>query len=188
MANNRSRTAAKATKTAETASPAEAAKTAEVIYENAHIVPKEIDPHQYITVKNGFHGELVYRSARTGELFTWNSFGSEQEMELQELRNAKNTAKDFFINNWFMFGQDDSWVIDYLGLERYYRYAVGVDGFDEIFRKTPAEIKKIVKELSAGQKKSMAYRAADMISSGEIDSRKVIAALEDALGVELIEK
>ena len=160
----------------------------EAVYENERIVPKEIDQHQYITVKNGFHGALVYRSARTGEMFTWNSFGAEQEMELQELRNAKNTAKDFFINNWFMFGPDDSWVIDYLGLERYYRYAVGVDGFDEIFRKTPAEIKKIVKEMSAGQKKSMAYRAADLIASGEIDSRKVIAALEDALGVELIEK
>ena len=102
----------------------------EEVYENERIVPKEIDPHQYITVKNGFHGTLVYRSARTGEMFTWNRFGAEQEMELQELRNAKNTAKDFFINNWFMFGPDDSWVIDYLGLERYYRYAVGVDGFD----------------------------------------------------------
>ena len=45
-----------------------------------------------------------------------------------------------------------------------------------------------MKEMSAGQKKSMAYRAADLIASGEIDSRKVIAALEDALGVELIEK
>lgn len=152
------------------------------------IVPKEIDLHQYITVRNGFHGVLVYRSRRTGELFTWDGFGTEQEIELQELRNAKNTSKDFFINNWFMFDDDFKWVIGYLGLNQYYRYAVDVDGFDEIFTKTPAEIKKIVKEMSDGQKKSLVYRATDMIASGEIDSRKVIAALEDALGVELIEK
>lgn len=152
------------------------------------IVPKEIDLHQYITVKNGFHGVLVYCSRRTGETFTWDSFGAEQEIELQELRNAKSSAKDFFINNWFMFDDEFKWVIDYLGLGQYYRYAVDVEGFDEIFKQTPAAIKKVVKEMSGGQKNSLAYRARDMIASGEIDSRKVIAALEDALGIDLIEK
>lgn len=42
--------------------------------------------------------------------------------------------------------------------------------------------------MSAGQKKSIAYRAIEMIADGEIDSRKTIAALEEALGIELIEK
>lgn len=152
------------------------------------IVPREIDLHQYITVKNGFHGMLIYKSSRTGEVFMWDAFGTEQEIELQELRNAKNTAKDFFINNWFMFDDEFKWVIDYLGMGQYYRYALNVEGFDELFHKTPAEIKRVIKEMSDGQKKSLTYRAMDMIASGDIDSRKVIAALEDALGVDLIEK
>jgi len=175
----------KRTSTAKASAPAaEKAPAAEP----ERIVPKEIDLHQYITVRNGFHGVLIYRSRRTGELFTWDGFGTEQEMELQELRNAKNTSKDFFINNWFMFDDEFKWVIGYLGLNQYYRYAVDVEGFDEIFSKTPAEIKKVVKEMSDGQKKSLVYRATDLIASGEIDSRKVIAALEDALGIDLIEK
>ena len=175
-------------KTTTKAAAVNAAENEAPAAEPEKIIPKEIDLHQYITVRNGFHGVLVYRSRRTGEMFTWDGFGTEQEMELQELRNAKNTSKDFFINNWFMFDDEFKWVISYLGLNQYYRYAVDVDGFDEIFTKTPAEIKKIVKEMSDGQKKSLVYRATDMIASGEIDSRKVIAALEDALGVELIEK
>ena len=152
------------------------------------IIPKEIDLHQYVTVKNGFHGVLVYKSARTGEVFIWPEFGAEQEMELQELRNAKNASKMFFANNWFMFGDEYKWVIDFLGLGQYYRYAVDVDGFDEIFKQTPQAIRKIVREMSDGQKKSLMYRASDLIASGEIDSRKVIAVLEDALGIDLIEK
>ena len=152
------------------------------------IVPKEIDLHQYITVVNGFHGMLIYKSSRTGEVFMWNEFGAEQEMELQELRNARNTEKNFFINNWFMFDDEFKWVIDYLGMGKYYRYALNVDGFDELFKKTPTEIKRVIKEMSDGQKNSLAYRAMDLIASGEIDSRRVIAALEDALGVDLIEK
>lgn len=157
-----------------------------ILAEQKPIITKEIDIHQYITVRNGFQGKLVYRSPKTGEQFVWDGFGTEQEMELLELRNAKNSAKKFFENNWFMFEED--WVIDYLGLRQYYKHAIKIEDFDKIFEMTPSEIKKTVNSLSKGQKKSVAYRAKVLIAEGEIDSNKAIAALEDALGVELIER
>lgn len=150
------------------------------------VVVKEIDPNQYVTVRNGFQGKLVYKSSRTGEHFVWDGFGSEQEMELKELRDAKNSRKKMFINNWFMF--DEDWIIDYLGVGQYYKNCVKIDDFDSIFTKTPAEIKKIISGMSEGQKKSVSYRARQLIHDGEIDSRKSITALEDALNIELIEK
>lgn len=150
------------------------------------VIPKEVDLNQYISVRNGFQGRLIYKSSRTGEKFVWDEFGSEQEIELKELRNAKNSNKDFFINNWFMF--DDDWVIDFLGVRNFYKNAIKLAEFDTIFSLTPAEIKKKVSKLSHGQKKSVAYRAMEMITNGEIDSLKVIAALEESLGIELIEK
>ena len=55
------------------------------------ISPKEIDPEQYVIVRNGFHGKLIYKSSRSGEKFVWSDFGDEQEMQLRELRNAKNS-------------------------------------------------------------------------------------------------
>lgn len=33
------------------------------------IQAKEVDLTQYVTVRNGFHGRLVYKSQRTGEHF-----------------------------------------------------------------------------------------------------------------------
>lgn len=156
--------------------------------EKKKIVPKEVDLNQFIPVKNGFHGMLLYRSSRTGEMFRWDTFGDEQYIELQELRNAKNSAKSFFINNWFMFDDEYKWVIDYLGLGQYYRYAVDLDGMQKIFSDTPDEIGEIIGKMSEGQKRSLAYMAISKIGSGEIDSLKVIAALEDALGIDLIEK
>lgn len=150
------------------------------------IIPKDIDMTQYVVVRNGFQGTLVYVSPRTGEKFVWDGFGAEQEMELRELRNAKAASKRFFEDNWFMF--DEDWIIDFLGVRQYYKNAIPLDKFDEIFKKTPAEIKKSLSAMSSGQKKSIAYRASELITSGDIDSRKTIAALEDALGVELIEK
>lgn len=150
------------------------------------ITAKDVDLNQYIVVRNGFQGKLVYKSSRTGEKFVWDGFGAEQEIELRELKNAKNTSKAFFLNNWFMF--DDRWVIDFLGVRQYYANAVSIEDFDTIFAKTPAELKKTIAALSNGQKKSVAYRARQLIAAGEIDSLKTIAALENALGVELIEK
>ncbi len=149
-------------------------------------IPEDVDLNQYITVRNGFQGTLVYVSARTNEVFIWEGFGAEQEMELRELKNAKNSNKKFFINNWFMF--DDDWVIDYLGVRQFYQNALGIDEFDSIFTETPENIKLIISKLSQGQKRSVIYRAARLIKDGEIDSRKVVAALEEALGVRLTDE
>lgn len=152
----------------------------------SYTVKKDLDPNMYVTVKNGFNGTLVYKSKKTGERFIWEAFGDEQEMELMELKAARNSYKPFFINNWFLF--DDPEVIEWLGMGQYYKHALNAANFDKLFRKAPADIKKTIAELSDGQKKSVAFRAKQLIADGEIDSIKVITALEEALGIELIEK
>jgi len=152
------------------------------------IAPTEVDINMFIPVKNGFHGTLCYVSARTGEQFVWEKFGDEQDIELKELRNAKSNNKFFFENNYFMFDKDHEWVIDYLGIRKMYEHSIGLDGFDKVLSSTPAQIKKIVSQMPKGQKMSLMYCAKDKIASGEIDSIKTINALEDALGVTLIQK
>ena len=65
--------------------------------ENLKPAIKDIDLNQYITVRNGFQGQLVYKSKHTGEVFVWDSFGAEQDIELMELKRAKSSNKKFFI-------------------------------------------------------------------------------------------
>lgn len=152
------------------------------------IIAKDIDLNQLIVVRNGYQGRLVYKSPRTHEKFVWPEFGTEQMIELMELRNAKNTYKKYFINNWFMFDDEYAWVIDYLGMSQYYKHSLRVDNFDDVFDKSPSDIEKIVAKLSAGQKKSLSYRARQLIADGGIDSNRAIAALEKSLGIELVER
>lgn len=179
------------TKTKSNTSARTSAKTQVQMNDNAdvqerQIVPKEIDPSEFVTVRNGFQGRLIYISPRTGEKFVWNEFGDDVDMELRELKNAKSRYKKYFEQNWFMF--DEDWIIDYLGVSQYYKNALPLEHFDDVFKKTPAEAKKIISKLSKGQKRSLSYRAMDMIASKEIDSLKMIDALEEALGIDLIEK
>lgn len=149
-------------------------------------VKKSLDPNMIVTVKNGFQGLLVYKSRRTNERFVWETFGDEQDMDLQELKNARNSSKTFFENNWFLI--DDPEVLEYLGVSQYYKYALNFDSFDGLFDKTPDEISDTISRLSTGQKKSVAYRAKELIANGSIDSIKVINALEESLSIELIDR
>ncbi|MCQ2770660.1 MAG: hypothetical protein MJ236_02540 [Clostridia bacterium] len=150
------------------------------------VVPVEIDPTQYVTVRNGFQGTLIYKSKHTGEVYVWEGFGAEQEIELRELKSAKNSSKQFFVDNLFMF--DEDWIIDYLGVRQFYKNALTIDDFDNLFEMKAGDLKKKLSELSNGQKRSVAYRASQLIAEGKIDSRSVISTLEESLGVELIEK
>ena len=148
-------------------------------------VKKNLDPSMYVTVKNGFNGTLIYKSKKTGERFIWGAFGDEQEIELSELKAAKNSSKSFFVNNWFLF--DDPEIVEWLGMSQYYKHALNSASFDKLFEKSPDEIEKTVNALSDGQKKSVAFRAKQLIADGTIDSIKVITALEKSLSAELIE-
>lgn len=146
---------------------------------------KKIDESQYVTVKNGFHGRLVFISPRTGEKFYWDDYGDEQDIELRDLKGAKANSKAFFENNWFLL---DDWVIRYLGVESYYRHAVAPGNCDKLFRLPIQDLKAELSAMNGSQRSSVAVRARELIGSGDLDSLRVITALEEALGVELIVK
>lgn len=145
-----------------------------------------LDDNTIVTVKNGFQGQLVYINPRNKDKFIWNEFGSEQELTIQELKSAKNSDKSFFVNNWFQI--DDPEVIEYLGVGQYYKNALKCEDFENLVNKTPEEIGDIVRNLSKGQKMSAAFMAKRMVANHEIDSVKVIEALEKALNIDLIER
>lgn len=169
--------------------PAKKAKqkpTDEKTEKKPYKVRKNLDPNMIVTVRNGYQGTLVYISKKTGEKFIFDDFGDEQDIELSELKNAKNSSKKFFLYNWFLF--DDPEIIEYLGVESFYKNALTYDGFDEIFTLPPQTIKERLALLSIGQQKSVAYRARRLIADGKIDSIKVITALEKGLGIDLIER
>ena len=147
---------------------------------------KDIDETQYVTVRNGFHGWLVYKSTRTGEKYQWQDFGDTQEIELRELKNVKSANKKFFTNNWFMF--DEDWIIDYLGVRQYYAHAVSVDEFDSLFDMKAEDLAKVLSEMTDGQKRSLSYRARQLYEEGKIDSLSVIRVIQDGLGINIIDK
>lgn len=172
--------------TANTEVVAEVSQNKAPVEKHKYKVKSNLNPRMIVTVRNGFNGALIYKSRRTGERFEWFEFGGEQDMELQELKAAKNNYPAFFQNNWFLI--DDPEVIEYLGVSQYYKNALTYEEFDNFFNLPADEVKEKISLLSKGQKLSVAYRAKQLIAEGEIDSIKVINAIEESLGIDLIER
>lgn len=147
--------------------------------------PKRINPSKLIEVKNGFNGRLIFENKRTGEVYTWESFGDILDIPFTDLKYAKASQKDFFVRNWFLIDDED--VIEALGVKRFYEHALTEEEFDTLFDLSPSEITSRLSELSDGQKKSLSYKVRKLYSEGKIDSLRVINAFEHSLGINLKE-
>ena len=179
---------AKSVESAKAEQPAKAApKTkakAKAAEKPKYATRKRMEPHTLVSVINGTAGKLVFRSPKSGELFVWDKFGDELEIEFQDLQAAKGKEKAFYENNWFLFVDPD--VIDALGVERYYKNALHIDELDTIFTLPPTELTAKVRGLNVGQKRSLAYVARQAIEEGSLSDLNAIKALEDGLGINII--
>ena len=84
-------------------------------------------------------------------------------------------------------GENAKDVIDYLQLNKYYADFGSIDEIDAIFEASPEEIKRIVANLPDKAIETIARRAYALIEDGTIDSQRVINALQDSLGYELVD-
>ena len=157
------------------------------VVEKQHIkLRKTLPPEAIIPVINGFQGKLIAQNRRTHEEFIWEEFGDVQDLTFADVKSIYSTDKAFFSNNWFLF--EDTLVLEVLNAEKYYTNALTVEDFDTLFDKTSDEIKAIVSKLNHSQKMSVCYKARNAVANHEIDSLSVITALEDSLGVKLVDR
>lgn len=182
MATTKKTTTTKAKATVDTAVET---KVEEVVSKT--IIPKEVDVTMEIPVRSAYQGDMSYIN-RHGEIYEWKEFGDVQYLELAELRIAKNTAKKFFVKNYFTFDEGYEWVPEYLGIGGLYKNCLSADRFDDLFDEPIEKMQKDIYSMTDAQKETVKYRAYALIENGTIDSRKVISALEECLGVELVEK
>ena len=138
----------------------------------------------YVTVRNGFHGVLIYKDKHTGEEFNWSEFGDEVDMTLSVLQSARSSQRRFFEENWWLI--DNPEVIEYLNVGKYYKDALTYDEFEALFDMDIDEIKAKVQNLSQGQRRGVIYVTKQKIENGELSDLNVIKMLEDTLHIELI--
>lgn len=133
-----------------------------------------------ICVKSGYPGKLIFRSDKTGLTYIWEDMSAENYISVDELLDARGKHPKFFSKNYFLF--EDMAIVEYLKMSKYYVNALTSEEFATIFSLPDAQMVERIAQLSAGQRRTLSYLATAQVDSKDIDSRKKIEALEQALG------
>lgn len=146
---------------------------------------KDLDLKELVEVQSVCYGQLHYIS-REGYTVDWREFGDVQLMPVGELLKMRNQQPDFFSMPWVKpIGESAGDVIEYLQIGKYYVAIDGINNFDEIFSYDVEDFRSIVSKLSPALKEAVARRAYSLIQTGQLDSRKMIAAVEEVTGFSL---
>lgn len=173
--------------------PAKKAPTKKTTEEPTKAAParkklKPVDRNELVEVKSCVYGSLEYISYGTGNSIKWNTFGDTNWVTVADLMEIRNSQRIFFERQWIMpVGDNANDVIAYLQLEKYYKTFSSLESFDEIFNYDPSDIPAVIEKLSDSTRETIARRAYALIETGELDSNKMITALQDSLGYDLTE-
>ena len=126
---------------------------------------------------------LVYESrSQLGYRVYWDGYLSEAWMEYKELINMRSTYRAFFERPWIICDWD---VLEDLRVEQYYKNIIDLENLDDVFKKTPKELEKTLKEIPDGIKALIVDRAFELRREKKLDSLSVIETIEKTLNVDL---
>ena len=144
---------------------------------------KKIKDSDMVDVRSCCVGRLSWKSPKTGYKIIWDEFGTVNPMSVEDLRDMRNGSRSFFERNWVAVeGDNAEEVLKFLQIDKYYQDFTTVDDIDEIFSYEPDEIIGVVSKFTPGLKELVARRAAILKDEGEIDSVKIIEAIQKSTG------
>ena len=159
------------------------------VAETKPVQMKKLEPvalDEMIDVQSAVFGQLIWISKKTGYQLIWNEFGECIPMSVADLIDMRNGTREFFERNWVVLcGERAQAIMDYLQISKFYKNFRSIQELDEIFTYEPDEISSVIGEMKPDTKENVARRAFALVASGELDSRKVIDAVEKATGFDL---
>lgn len=157
-------------------------KVVEKITKTSNVRPQR-DMNELIKVVCITNAPLVYESrSQLGYRVYWDGYLSEAWMEYKELINMRNTYRAFFERPWIICDWD---VLEDLRVEQYYKNIIDLENLDDVFKKTPKELEKTLKEIPDGIKALIVDRAFELRREKKLDSLSVIETIEKTLNVDL---
>jgi hypothetical protein len=147
------------------------------------VVKKERDLNEMIRVVNITNSKLVYISKTSpGYRIDWDEYLDENWMEYKELINMRNSQRRFFEEPWIICDWD---VLEDLRVDKYYKNIIDLENLDDVFKKSPDELAKILDVVPNGIKKLIADRAYELRREKKLDSLSIIETIEKKLNIDL---
>lgn len=141
------------------------------------------DMSEMVSVVSLTNTPLTYVSkSQQGYRVDWSEFLEENYMEYKELINMRNSQRPFFQQPWVVCKWD---VLEDLKVDSYYKNMIDIEGLDELFNRDVESLTETLKTVPEGIQKLIVDRAFELRRNGELDSIRVIKAIEDTYKIDL---
>jgi hypothetical protein len=147
---------------------------------------QEVTLNNRIQVANFTNGTLFYRSKKSGRVWDLVGFGATDYMEMDELIAMRSSNPKILTNPSLLILDEEA--VNHLGLTEVYKNIRMPEEIDDLFKMKYDDFVDALRKAPAGMKHLIINRAKGMIESGELDSRRVIKAIETECKVHLVDE
>ena len=123
-------------------------------------------------------GGLFLEGSKTKQIYQWNDYGDESEVEYRDLVAEVRSRSAYVFNPWFIV-EDEDFIEEFPQLKQFYTQYLSVRDLKEILELPVSQMAKKISELPKGAQESLKTIAASMVSSGAIDSVTKIKKLDE---------
>ena len=150
----------------------------EVVEEPKKKEKKRFQQTDLIMCRSVTNGGLFLEGSKTKQLYQWNDYGDETEVEYRDLVAEVRVHSNFIFTPWFII-EDSDFVEEFPQLKEFYAKYLDVKDLRKIMELPISQMAKRISELPQGAKDSVKTLAASMVSSGAIDSVSKIKKLDE---------
>lgn len=129
-------------------------------------------------------GGLFLEGLKTKQLYTWESYGDETEVEYRDLVAEVRAGSGFVFTPWFII-EDEDFIEEFPRLKQFYAQYLSVKDLRSILDLPLNQMARKIEELPSGAKDSLRGIAASMVSSGAIDSVAKIKKLDEIFDTDM---
>lgn len=128
---------------------------------------------------------VSYKDSKTLDMYEWDEIGHVEYMTFETLKNMWRNNKGYFKNMWLK--PNDDRVINKFGLVKTfekYEYLMDASNYT---KKNIGAVCDVISNTPNGLKFAICDKIKSLVVSGEVADVSVIKALENRLGIDLIE-
>lgn len=153
-------------------------KEGDVVSEKARSAKKKFQQTDLIMCRSVTNGGLFLEGSKTKQLYKWNDYGDETEVEYRDLVAEVRLKSNFVFAPWFIV-EDQDFVDEFPQLKNFYAQYLSVKDLKDILDLPVSQMAKRISELPKGAQESVKTIAASMVKSGAIDSVAKIKKLDE---------
>lgn len=147
--------------------------------------PKKFANDEGVPCRSITSGPLYMTGIKSKVNYKWADLNDVTEVEYQDLVAAIRSNSSYITKPYFVIDDQDFLTL-YPQVAKLYQSLYSVKDLQDIFTLSPAAMKTAIQSLPVGAQETVKTLAAQMIRSGQLDSIKKIAALDEIYGTKLM--